>query len=87
MKNVQVTITAALFLYSCTKSSNTSNPTAIDTSRLVTRVVAYSPDNHYRAEENFLYDSSKNMIVVHTRNDDTSGNVSYIDSGTFYFLL
>jgi hypothetical protein len=85
MKYGLVTFIAVLFLYSCTKSSNISNPPVIDTSSLVTRIVDYSPAYHYRSEEDFSYDSSKNLVVVHARNDDTSGDVTYIDSGTFYF--
>ena len=64
----------ALILLSCSKSSSPNNPPT-PTSNLVTSLIAFNPVNHSKSTEKFKYDSSKNLVILNVRSDDTSQGV------------
>ncbi len=79
----------AFILLSCSKSSSPNNPPTptSPTSNLVTSLIAFNPVNHSKSTEKFKYDSSKNLVILHVRSDDTSQGIVYLDSGSWYFTI
>lgn len=73
-------------LFSCTKIPAPNNPPPPVTN-LVISIMAYYPVNRSKSIEHFTYDSSKNLVILNQRGNDTSQGVFYLDSGSWYFTI